>query len=158
MTTTTATVKSVPTRPLPEDCSQNAPVTWPSGHGFAAWYPQMGGYVGRCVVDLSRRGTTMYSQDGVSVERPGRCFDVYLWHDGEFPFPNPGHTDETPVRLHFCDPLQFVEFGNLVGLKMFGQALATNEMDLTADEEVAMLRYLAAKHPGIMNEICKAKT
>jgi len=51
----------------------------------------MGGYCGKAVAVL-------YKDIG--------CFDVYVWHDGEFPF-----GDESPTRLHHCDPGQFVRFG-----------------------------------------------
>ena len=65
--------------------------------GYAIWYPQMGGYVGKAVA-LFRKSTP-----------PDACFDVYLWHDGEFPF-----GDAEPIVLHHCDPAQFVTFGRQI--------------------------------------------
>lgn len=64
--------------------------------GYACWYPQMGGYVGKCVIVLG----------------PSGCFSAYVWHDGEFPFEG-----SSPVNLHHCDPQQFIEFGELVKQK-----------------------------------------
>jgi hypothetical protein len=79
--------------PTPEQCECGEEVALPNGgKGKALWYPQMGGYVGRCVVVPS-----------------ASCFDVYVWHDGEFPFEG-----ESPVRLHHCNPEQFVRFGQEV--------------------------------------------
>jgi len=64
--------------------------------GYACWYPQMGGYCGKCVVVL---------------EITSGCFDVFVWHDGEFPFSDGARP---PVHLHHCDPDQFIEFGHFV--------------------------------------------
>jgi hypothetical protein len=60
---------------------------------FACWYPQMGGYVGKCVVELDASG----------------CFDAHVWHDGEFPFDG-----GEPRVVHHCDAEQFIRFGELV--------------------------------------------
>jgi len=57
---------------------------------MATWYPQMGGYCGKCIV--------------VPI---GDCFDAYVWHDGDFPFSG----DAPPTFLHHCDPQQFIRFG-----------------------------------------------
>lgn len=57
----------------------------------------MGGHVGRCVVTYSG------------------CFDVYVWHDGEFPFGGrAGRDARSPIKLHHCDPDQFIEFGRFL--------------------------------------------
>lgn len=87
-----------PREPTSAECSAGAAITHDFGRGpetvFAGWYPQMGGYVGRAVV------------------RPlGGCFDVWVWHDGEFPF---SETDGTPAHLHHCMVEQFVQFGEWV--------------------------------------------
>lgn len=82
-----------PREPTPEECSSRAKI----GEGWACWYPQMGGYVGKCVV----------------VPSDGTCFDAWVWHDGEFPF-SANTSDCGPTRLHHCDPEQFVRFGELV--------------------------------------------
>lgn len=85
--------------PTPEQCSKNEPVTVEDPHrgtvrGTAAWYPQMGGYVGKCILEPAGAD----------------CFDAYVWHDGEFPF---GAAGQVPVRLHHCDPEQFARFAEV---------------------------------------------
>lgn len=83
----------VPREPTSAECTAHAPV----GGGFAGWYPQMGGYTSACVAVPS-----------------GSCWDVWVWHDGEFPFDS---EDQGPVLIHHCDPFQFVSFGTwLIGL------------------------------------------
>lgn len=99
--------------PTSEECSANAPYECNGRKGFAAWYPQMGGYVGRCVVLTDCRG--IITPEGA----PGDCFDVLVWHDGEFPFAEDDTRD--PARLHHCDPAQFIAFGALVR-DMFAKA------------------------------------
>jgi hypothetical protein len=87
-----------PKEPTPEECSANATVQGPYERAsFACWYPQMGGYVGKCVIAPEGNG----------------CFDAYIWHDGEFPFEGEGD-GRSPVVLHHCDPEQFIRFGELV--------------------------------------------
>jgi hypothetical protein len=61
--------------------------------GYATWYPQMGGYGAKALVIPS-----------------GGCFDVLVWHDGEFPFGD----GRKPASLHHCDARQFIEFGEFV--------------------------------------------
>lgn len=82
--------------PTPEQCKQGAEVTIerPGGpsRGYATWYPQMGGYTGKCV-----------------VEPEGGCFNVFVWHDGEFPFGG-----GAPVELHHCMTEQFRRLADFV--------------------------------------------
>lgn len=90
----------IPRCPTPEECSSNAVVAEDASAVFRAiWYPQMGGYVGRAVVRIDRRGASY-------------CFEAYVWHDGEFPF-DP-HSDQAPAYVHHCSPDQFVKFGETV--------------------------------------------
>ena len=86
---------STPQEPSAEQCSAHEQV-YEDGDcmGYAIWYPQMGGYVGKAVALISTR-------------EPDGCIDVYVWHDGEFPFSD----GQSPTLLHHCDPNQFVEFG-----------------------------------------------
>lgn len=84
----------IPAEPTAEQCSAKAHL----GDGYyALWYPQMGGYIGKAVV--WRDGT-----DG--------CLEMWVWHDGEFPFTD-GDTDgwtdkpKSPAHLHHCDAEQF---------------------------------------------------
>lgn len=81
--------------PSPEDCEsgKHLGTATTGAELYATWYPQMGGYVARCVIALYDNG----------------CFDAYIWHDGDFPF-----TDEPPHHLHHCDAQQFIDFGNFV--------------------------------------------
>jgi hypothetical protein len=84
--------------PTSEQCSEHEIVD--RGDGWTAvaiWYPQMGGYVGKCVVRFGNE--------------PQSCFDAWVWHDGEFPF---GTSAGDPVQIHHCDPEQFVRFGDTV--------------------------------------------
>lgn len=121
-----------PPEPTAEACTANDPVSWDAGpngelHGFACWYPQMGGYVGRCVVEFGE-------QYGDADAGPAdRCFEAWVWHDGDFPFADgdPPRGDDGspcpvcerrpvagPIRLHHCMARQFVDFGQLVQAKM----------------------------------------
>jgi len=60
----------------------------------------MGGYGSRCVVYVNQSTPDDPTGDN--------CFDVYVWHDGEFPFAEDGQRE--PVRLHHCSPRQFIRF------------------------------------------------
>jgi hypothetical protein len=85
-----------PPKPTTEQCSQNArlPDFW-NKPTYAFVYPQMGGYWGPAVVVLERD-----------------CFDVFVWHDGEFPF-DEDH-GSSPACIHHCMAQQFVDFGEKV--------------------------------------------
>ena len=87
--------------PTCEQCSANETV-FEDEHtvGYAIWYPQMGGYVGRAVAMISKGG------GGAS------CFDVLVWHDGEFPFDGEG--GDNPRQLHHCAAEQFIDFGEKI--------------------------------------------
>jgi hypothetical protein len=89
---------SHPIEPTPEQCSANAIVSEDDrAIAMACWYPQMGGYVGRAIACMHKDSDS--------------CFDVYVWHDGEFPFSDDGPNSRPPAQLHHCDPAQFVAFG-----------------------------------------------
>ena len=81
--------------PTYEQAATNATITVDGSTFHAAWYPQMGGYGSVC---------------WIQTFGDGGCFNVYIWHDGEFPFSD----DEPPTRLHHCDAEQFIRFGELV--------------------------------------------
>lgn len=88
---------NVPKEPTVDECSNNAMLfDNDNSIAYALWYPQMGGYVGKAVA-------VMCKSDGVCVDA---CIDVFVWHDGEFPF-----GDESPSCIHHCDPSQFITFG-----------------------------------------------
>lgn len=81
--------------PTAEECDAHTPVALDDAtSGVACWYPQMGGYCGKAVV--------VADGDGV---------DVYVWHDGDFPFSG---DERPPAQLHHCDGSQFVEFGQFI--------------------------------------------
>ena len=67
---------------------------------YAAWYPQMGGYVAKCVAVFDLQWKDL------GHGRHGGCIDVYVWHDGDFPFEG-----RAPIVMHHCNPKQFIRFG-----------------------------------------------
>jgi hypothetical protein len=89
-----------PREPTGRECEDHVAIRLADGRtGYAIWYPQMGGYCGRAVIADS---------DG--------CFDVWIWHDGDFPFngDDPYRLTKGPRELHHCDPVQFIQFGETV--------------------------------------------
>ena len=94
-----------PKEPTGEQCS-NCELVFSdeSNEYYACWYPQMGGYFGKAVAVFDKEW--FEDENGISV---GGCVDVYVWHDGEFPF-----SDSNPAFLHHCSGLQFVEFGDFL--------------------------------------------
>lgn len=90
-------MSDTPREPTSEECAAHARV----GEGWACWYPQMGGYVGKAVATLDHG-----------------CWDVYVWHDGDFPFSGdsvwPGEPAPSPTLIHHCDPGQFIAFGQFL--------------------------------------------
>ncbi len=96
-------MRTYPPEPTAEQCSTNTRVEdFEKAPAYATWYPQMGGYVGKAVIVL-------IPADQYAVDN---CFDVYVWHDGAFPFTEDG--SGSPAHLHHCMPSQFVDFGWLV--------------------------------------------
>jgi len=71
---------------------------------YAMWHPQWGGYVGKCVVTYC-----------ITKDERGRlnntCFDVKVWHDGDFPTDDDGGETQ---EFHYCDPGQMIRFGRRV--------------------------------------------
>lgn len=94
-------------KPTGDECDKRARVVAYTDYngrehmGYACWYPQMGGYVAKCVVVFQE-----------PTPESGACFDAYVWHDGEFPFGR--DTDDNPREIHHCSASQFVEFGQAV--------------------------------------------
>jgi hypothetical protein len=91
--------------PTSDECSAHAVVHLTDEiHGYACWYPSMGGYVGKAVA---------------TVEDDEGCVELYVWHDGEFPFgddsPHDPRGPRGPVQLHHCSPDQFEAFGRWLG-------------------------------------------
>jgi hypothetical protein len=108
-------VSNTPTEPTAEQCSKRERLPAFNGQqAFACWYPQMGGYSGKCVV-VSEAGPFDLHQ------RDLPCFEVYVWHDGDFPFSG----EQVPVYFHHCAADQFIEFGNRV--RAFQESIAKKE-------------------------------
>lgn len=92
-----------PNVPTNEQCTKGERLEDFNGAiAYACWYPQMGGYVGKCVITFHPGNES------------GTCFEAYVWHDGEFPFDDEAHY-RGPVRyIHHCMPSQFINFGQFV--------------------------------------------
>lgn len=99
--------------PTHEQCSANERIQLGDGRwATAAWYPSMGGYVSHCLI---------------VKEVDSECVEVFVWHDGEFPFrPEssywPGEPVRSPSRLHHCNPASFIGFGKLAERVQAGEA------------------------------------
>lgn len=89
-------------QPTADQCNDNADLYLLDGNrrAFACWYPQMGGYTSKAIVE-----------PGADEDD---CFEAYIWHDGEFPF---SEDEGEPAHIHHCVIDQFIEFGNLVKAK-----------------------------------------
>ena len=83
-----------PRQPTPEECNTKAEVDG----GQAFWFPQLGGYVGKAVARVDKC-----------------CIDVWVWHDGQFPFDesDPWY-GRPPVHLHMDDGDDWIRFGEFV--------------------------------------------
>jgi hypothetical protein len=107
-------VNKAPPEPTSEQCTKNALIKWRDEYcgteltGFACWYPQMGGYGAHCVIEPGGRDAR-HPEDGAD-----RCFEAWVWHDGEFPFGD----EQKPAHLHHCLAGQFVTFGQTVMAKL----------------------------------------
>jgi len=90
-----------PREPTGDECNRNA-IVFESDDtiGYAIWYPQMGGYAGRAVAMMDKQWVE--TDHGAT----GGCIDVFVWHDGDFPF-----GEGEPRVIHHCDPQAFMEFG-----------------------------------------------
>lgn len=87
-----------PPEPTAEQIEKRERFKWNDQDCIALWYPQMGGYVGKAV---AVRLPTNISP----------CYDVYVWHDGEFPFDD-DRGEVGPRLIHHCDPEQFRIFAD----------------------------------------------
>lgn len=97
-----------PKEPTADQCRATAKVYESEGQvGYAIWYPQMGGYVGKAIAICSR---SWYEDEATGIGSGG-CVDMYIWHDGEFPFGHASEFKQEPRQLHHCDPDQFIQFG-----------------------------------------------
>lgn len=84
-----------PVEPTGEQCEQHTKVFENEMFVyFALWYPQMGGYSGKAILEIDKRAGT------------DQCSEVFIWHDGTFSF-----DDRSPTQMHHCCCGQFVDFG-----------------------------------------------
>lgn len=89
--------------------------------GYAIWYPQMGGYVGKAVAIMDKEWEKRPGNG-----RVGGCVDLFVWHNGRFPFQD---SDENPKEIHHCDPTQFITFGEaLMQLNNNGKVTVSKEI------------------------------
>lgn len=95
-----------PKEPTADECTRRVVVFENDRfYRYATWYPQMGGYVAKCVVELLKDGDGTIDVEG--------CFEAYVWHDGEWPF-SEADSGRSPARIHHCMAEQFVRFGREV--------------------------------------------
>lgn len=93
--------------PSGEDCETNKLIYETKlVRGYAIWYPQMGGNVGRAIVMIDKKGDVMIDKKG------DECFEVFVWHDGKHPLSE--EDGDVPIRIHHCSAEQFIEFGKKV--------------------------------------------
>lgn len=113
--------------PTSEQCSSNAIIEEDGTRFLACWYPQMGGYIGKCLVKHTGN----------------KCFEAFVWHDGEFPFSGPH-----PIEMHHCSADQFVHFGEVV--KKFQEEQHLNRI---REESLAKMDLARQRRPvGGANE------
>ena len=137
-------------RPMPEvfpeptaaQCDTHADMSVGGRRAVATWlYPKMGGYAAKCWVvprDVS----------------PG-CFDVWIWHNGQFPFTGNdmairplAHDDRPPVVLHHCDPEQFVAFGEFAARVVAGDDVSRKPIRRVGPDLAALLEGKAPHATG----------
>lgn len=80
----------------------------PEFDAYAAWYPQMDGCVAKTWVLFDDNGFGEGESNNLA-QLPGGCFDVLVYHDGQFPFDR-----GEPAVLHHCTWEQFITFGEEV--------------------------------------------
>lgn len=85
-----------PKEPTGEQCQAQERFELDGNRGMYLWYPQMGGYVGKAA--MVRYGGT------------NACLEVFVWHDGDFPFCEDGD-NTSPRQIHHCAAEQFIHFG-----------------------------------------------
>ncbi|KKN75946.1 hypothetical protein LCGC14_0375030 [marine sediment metagenome] len=93
-----------PPQPSSKDCTAKRVTKHNERQYLACWYPQMGGYGSRCMVELPTE--------------KGGCFEAFIWHDGSFPFDTKDvgtdsfgdGTVRQPAHIHHCSVDQFTQF------------------------------------------------
>ncbi len=120
-------------QPTPAQCSTDATL---SKDGpvlrFATWHPQWGGYVGQAIVE---------------VHGPGGCFEVFVWHDGEFPY-----DDKPPLQFHYCNPIQLIR----LALKVIEKQIESGDESTTKanrDDVAADLRRMQEQAAELIEKL-----
>lgn len=142
-----------PTEPNADQCTNRAPVPGPySFPAYALWYPQMGGYVSKCVA-------VPETQPPLDEEDDEPCWTVYVWHDGTFPF----HADyereaRSPTELHHCSAEQFITFGETLtdlarGANSAPPPIATNQSNGQLPQAIVDDPIVAAEARGYARAI-----
>lgn len=122
-------------------CSAHKVFEDPEDRRVWLWFPQLGGYVGHAEVQI-------YKPSGLEFGIEHTCFEISLYHDGEWPRPRVCH------QWHACSPLQWVEFGLTVYEKQVEYVLDVVDKDtkFTKHQADALRHYrdrideLLAKH------------
>jgi hypothetical protein len=113
--------------PTSDQCSENVIVTETENTvAMACWYPQMGGFSAHALA--------------VMYKETDSCVDVYVWHDGDWPF----HDGKSPRIIHHCDPEQFINFGKklLETMQKFGGVEEPEEVVKWSEEFQAFVAKL----------------
>lgn len=78
--------------------------------GIAFWHPQWGGY-GAHAVMVPSNCPSGPNDAAMAEECPPEemCFDVYVWHNGEFPYDG----DKPPREYHYCQSAQVARMAKL---------------------------------------------
>lgn len=86
-----------PREPTSDECTGRAKV---GEHATAFWFPQMGGYTARAVA---------------VVDPVDCCIDVWVWHNGEFPFTGESCLGcgfpRSPMRIHATSGFDWIRMG-----------------------------------------------
>jgi hypothetical protein len=98
MTQLTLACGDHPVEPSPADCQNQATGRWGERETKACWFTQMGGYCAKCVMVYDRSGT-----DNGHLE-------IFVWHNGDFPFITGDDDEEKPRKIHICDPTDWKHF------------------------------------------------
>jgi hypothetical protein len=103
--------------PISDQCTKHE--TWTDEDGFvhlAFWWPQMGGYHGKAV---ARRQPLLEGSEDCG------CVNVWVWHDGEFPFSG---QDGNPAVLHICDFNDWLTTMEMLDRFQLGEEIETEEV------------------------------
>ncbi len=107
------------------------------------WFPQLGGYGSKSAVSFTKQSSS-------GGDTPG-CFDIELYHDGEFP------QDEVCFRWHACNALQWARFGLDVYEKQLDYQTEHGPEDVAVSPDLADLLALRNRIDEIITQHMSAK-